>query len=324
MVRAAKDYPEVTFVAMTGDFAAICGVENLHNAFTDVYEARYVSGVIAGMKLKELIDAGKIDATLNMKDGNYKIGYVGAFPYAEVVSGYTAFYLGIKSVVSNVIMDVVFTSSWFDEEREAAGAEYLMAAGCVIIGQHADSTGAPSAIQAKHDAGQYTNVFCVGYNVDMIDDAEDAILTSPTNNWEVYYTMLFNNVLEGKDVPTDWSEGYAQDAVGLTKLNEKTIAAGTAERVAEVVAAIKAGTLQVFDTSKFTVGGQTLTSSKVNLSYMDFTATPPTVVYEGAEVEAITTVGGITYFAESVERAAPYFSLAIDGITQNDVDLSAQ
>lgn len=323
MAEVAKKHSSVNFVAMTGDYASICGIDNLYNAFTDVYESRYVSGVVAGMKLKELIDAGKIDETKNMKDGNYKIGYVGAFNYAEVVSGYTAFYLGLKSVVSNITMEVVYTQSWFHEQREAAGAEYLMADGCVIIGQHADSTGAPSAVQAKHVAGTYTNVYCVGYNVDMIEDAKDVILTSATNNWEVYYETLFTALLNGEKVPTEWSEGYSKNAVGLTELNKNTVAAGTDARVTEVVEAIKNGTLQVFDTSKFTVEGKEVTTAMIDPSYYDFSGSQPKLVYEGQKFEAIKSANGVSYFAESTFRAAPYFALRIDGIVElNDVDLT--
>ena len=104
MQQAAQEYPDVTFVADTGDTAAISGLANFKNAFTSVYESRYVSGVVAGMKLAELSEQGLITEANMDADGNVKIGYVGAFPYAEVVSGYTAFYLGVKSVVSNVSM----------------------------------------------------------------------------------------------------------------------------------------------------------------------------------------------------------------------------
>lgn len=319
MAEVAEQYPNVAFVAMTGDFASISGCANLYNAFTDVYEARFVSGVVAGLKLRELIDAGKIDESFNMADGNYKIGYVGAFNYAEVVSGYTAFYLGLKSVVSNVQMEVVYTDSWFSEPLEAAAAEKLMANGCVIIGQHADSTGAPTAVQAQHDAGKYTNVYCVGYNVDMIDNAPDVILTSSTNNWEVYYETLFTAVLNGEDIPQDWSEGYHSDAVGITALNEKTVAAGTADKVAEVVANIKSGAVRVFDTSTFKrADGSDVTEATFDFSYRDW-ANGGAVIYQGETKDMLKTdsATGITYFDESSFRAAPYFDIRIAGIVED-------
>jgi len=158
MAQAAQEMPDCTFVSMTGDYAGVAGIPNYKNAFTSVYESRYVSGVVAGLKLKELIETGVVTPealpTAFDENGNIKIGYVGAFDYAEVVSGYTAFYLGVKSVVPNVAMEVNYTNSWFDIDKEAAAAEALMANGCVIISQHADSTGAPAAVEKRWNEGQ--------------------------------------------------------------------------------------------------------------------------------------------------------------------------
>lgn len=316
MKTTADKFKDTTFVAMTGDFAAICGSDNLKNAFTSVYESRYVSGVVAGLKLKELVDGDKILDTNKNEDGTIKIGYVGAFPYAEVVSGYTAFYLGIKSVVSNISMEVVYTDSWFSEALEGQAAQYLMSQGCVIIGQHADSTGAPSAVQAAHEAGTYTNVYSVGYNVDMLTAAKDVALTSAANNWEVYYEYLFTKAINKEQIPTDWAAGYAQNAVSITALGS-ACAEGTADKVNEVIASIKSGSLKVFDVSTFTVNGENITEAIVDLSYMDFSGAAPQVVYAGESVNALKTENGITYFGESTLRAAPYFSIRIDGITEN-------
>lgn len=315
MKSVADKYSKVQFVAMTGDFAAISGASNLHNAFTNVYESRYVSGVVAGMKLAELVKNGEIKDE-NKNGDNIKIGYVGAFPYAEVVSGYTAFYLGLKSVVDNVTMEVVYTQSWFSEALEGEAAKYLMSQGCVIIGQHADSTGAPAAVQAARQAGTYTNVYSVGYNVDMLTAAPDVALTSAANNWEVYYETLFTLALDGKEIPTDWAKGYADNAVSITTLG-KACAEGTQEKVDATVAAIKDGSLKVFDTSKFTVGGEKVTEANVDLSYMDYSGSEPKVVYQGETKNALVTENGVTYFSESTLRAAPYFTLRIDGIVEN-------
>ena len=145
MLDAAEDYPDVTFVSCTGDMAATSGLDNYKNLFPYTYESRYVSGVVAGMKLKELMDAGTVT--------DPKVGYVGAYPYAEVVCGYTAFLLGIQTQVPEAYMEVQYTNSWYDPVAEGEAANALMARGCVIIGQHADSTGAPSAVQAQKDAG---------------------------------------------------------------------------------------------------------------------------------------------------------------------------
>lgn len=311
MADAAEEYTDVNFVAMTGDYAAISGLDNLFNAFTGVYESRYVSGVVAGMKLAELVKEDKIPATGYDKDGNIKIGYVGAFPYAEVKSGYTSFFLGIKSVVENVVMEVQYTSSWFDIEKEAAAADTLIKDGCVIIGQHADSTGAPDKVQSYFDNG--TVVYSVGYNVDMLETAPKAALTSATNVWEAYYEKLFSAAIKGEALPQDVALGYADGGVAITALGPE-VADGTAAKVAEVESALKAGTLHVFDTSKFTVDGKALDSCKIDLSYMDWAANK--VVYQGETVEAIKKDGDVSYFDESSFRAAPYFSLVIDGITE--------
>ena len=197
-VAGEPGYENITFVAATGDTAANSGLKNFKNCFTKVYESRYVSGIVAGMKLAELVKDGKVADNNKDADGNIKIGYVGAYPYAEVVSGYTAFYLGIKSVVENVVMEVQYTQSWFDIAAEGQAAKALMADGCIIIGQHADSTGAPAEVQAAYDAG--TVAYSIGYNVDMLSVAPKAALTSATNVWGVYYTYAFGQLLKGEDI----------------------------------------------------------------------------------------------------------------------------
>ena len=300
MQKAAGEYPDVQFVACTGDTASNSGLENFSNAFTFVFESRYVSGVVAGMKIKELVEAGKLTDANYDADGNVKIGYVGAYPYAEVVSGYTAYFLGVKSVYEKVSMEVSYTNSWFDIKAEGTAAEALAARGSVIICQHADSTGAPSAVQALNKNGQV--VYSVGYNVDMLSVAPDVALTSATNNWSVYYTYAIGAAMKGEKIATNWAEGYKTGAVAITALGS-ACAPGTAEKVAEVEAALKAGTLHVFDTSKFTVGGQTVTSCIVDMDG-NFANTDP------ADKEAIWD----GYFHESELRSAPSFSLIIDGI----------
>ena len=306
MVQAAAEYPDVQFVSMTGDFAAICGLDNMKNAFTNIYEARYVSGVVAGLKLQELVETGELTQEKHPEsfdgEGNIKVGYVGAYNYAEVVSGYTAFFLGIRSVMPNVVMEVNYTNSWFDIDKEGAAAEALIANGCVIIGQHADSTGAPAATEKEYQAGKLC--FSVGYNVDMQEAAPDTALTSATNNWGVYYTYAIETVMNGGQIDTDWAKGYADGAVGITELSP-ACAEGTAEYVEEVENQLRDGTLHVFDTSKYTVDGQQVTSDMIDLSYMD--------TYEGETKEAIQD----GYFAESTLRSAPYFAERIDGITED-------
>ena len=313
MAEVAKEYPDVTFIAMTGDFAHVSKIPNLKNAFTSVYESRYVSGVVAGLKLKELTEDGTLTSETHPenfdKDGNIKIGYVGAYNYAEVVSGYTAFFLGIKSVVPNVAMEVNYTNSWFDIDKEGQAAKALISNGCVIIGQHADSTGAPAEAEKQNKEGKIC--YSIGYNIDMLETAPNAALTSATNNWSVYYEYAIGAAMKGEEIATDWAKGYADDAVAITKLGE-SCAEGTQEYVDEVVGKIKDGSLKVFDTAAFTKDGAPVDSYSVDLSYMDFTTTPPTVVYEGETVEAIEDGA----FAESTYRSAPYFDIRIDGITE--------
>ena len=280
MLEAAQEYPEVQFCHATGYQAASSGLANMHNYFTSVYESRYVSGVVAGLKLNEMIADGKIT------EDQTKIGYVGAYPYAEVISGYTSFYLGAKSVCPSVTMEVKYTNSWasFDLEKECA--EALIADGCVLISQHADTTGAPTACEAA-------GVPVVGYNVSMIEAAPNWALTSASIDWGPYYTYAVQSVVDGTPIDTDWCKGFAEGANKITELNTACIAEGTEAKVEEVEQAIIDGTLHVFDTTTFTVGGETLDT------------------YEKNGIEYISD----GYFHESEFGSAPAFDIAIDGIT---------
>ena len=302
MQTAAKENPKIQFVSMTGDTARASGLGNFSNAFTKVYESRYVSGVVAGLKLQELAANNQIPAESIDANGNYKIGYVGAFPYAEVVSGYTAFFLGVQSIVPNVVMKVTYTNSWFDITAEGTTAEALMADGCIIICRHADSTGAPQAVQAAYDNGK--TVFSVGYNISMLEVAPDVALTSASNNWSRYYEYAMGAAMKGEKIATNWSQGYANDAVRITDLGPN-VAAGTAEKVDEVIAAIKDGTLKVFDTSKFTVGGKAVESAFATDSNGDFTPDCDEAIFDGC-------------YNESYFQSAPSFQLRIDGITESN------
>ena len=287
MIGAAREYPEIEFCHATGYQAATCGLDNVHNYFTSVYESRYVSGVVAGMKLNEMIADGTITADQCV------VGYVGAFPYAEVISGYTAFFLGIRSVCPEATMKVQYTNSWasFDLEKEAA--EALIAQGCVLISQHADTTGAPTACEAA-------GVPCVGYNVSMIATAPNTALTSASIDWAPYNTYAVECVINGEPIAVDWCQGYDTGANKITELNEGVVAEGTAEKVAEVEAALVSGDLKVFDTSTFTIGGETLESLiEANADYAKYAD----YVSDG-------------YFHESELASAPSFDIIVDGIEQ--------
>jgi Uncharacterized ABC-type transport system, periplasmic component/surface lipoprotein len=295
---------------MTGDLAAASAATNDKNAFTDVYESRYVSGVVAGLKLKQLVEDGLVADKNKDADGNIKIGYVGAYNYAEVVSGYTAFYLGLKSVVSNVAMKVQYTNEWFHYEKEYQTAKSLIADGCIIIGQHADSEGAPTACEEAYLAG--TRVYSIGYNVDMLEAAPHAALTSATNTWAVYYAYAFATALKGETIVTDWAKGYNDGAVAITAINGKVFKTDPSAEVKAVVDSIKAGTLKVFDTSKFTVKGVKVTTT---VGHADMG------VWNGTSVDPCTynyikTEGDVSYFSESTRISAPAFALRIDGITE--------
>ena len=288
LIRAAKEYPDVVFCHATGQKAAKhTELNNIFNYFDSIYEARYVSGIVAGMKLKALMDEGKVTDPY--------VGYVGAYPYAEVVSGYTAFFLGIRSIVPEAHMDVQYTKEWFDLVKESEAANALMARGCVIIGQHADSTGAPSAVQAKYEAGE--TVFSVGYNIDMLSVAPDVALTSPQNNWGAYYTYAFEQVMNGKKPEQDWCHGYSNNAVQISPLG-KACAAGTQEAVDAAIEKIKSGELKVFDCSTFTVNGEHLTSYDKSHGFEG-----TQLIWDG-------------YFHESEVISAPLFDIRIDGITE--------
>ncbi len=310
MTLAAEENPEVEFLIATGDTAGVDHCGNTHNFYTHIYESRYVTGVVAGMKIAELEEKGALTENNYNEDGTIKIGYVGAFPYAEVVSGYTAFYLGIKSVVDNVAMDVIYTNSWADATADQQAAETLLGRGCCIISQHSDSTGGAAVIEdaiKKRDAVCYV----IGYNIDMLSVAPTAVLTSAQNDWSVYYTYVLGLAAEGrmKDIPIDWAEGYTSGTNKISSLGD-SCAEGTAEKVKEVEEGIMNGTLDVFDTSKFTVDGEKIDSHIFNTSTMnsDYSA----VLYEGTDFECIQDGA----FRESEVRSAPYFDLRIDGITE--------
>ena len=292
MIQAAKEFPEVQFCHATGTKAHTEGLSNYHNAFASIYEGRYLAGVAAGMKLNEMIEAGEFTAE------EAKMGYVGAFTYAEVVSGYTSFYLGAKSVCPSVTMDVTFTGSWYDETAEKEGANKLIDGGCKLISQHADSMGAPTACETR-------GVPNVSYNGSTVDACPNTFIVSSRINWAPYYEFVITSVMNGTEIPADWTGTLATGSVVLTDVNEQAAAAGTADKLAEVRKALEDGTTHVFDTATFTVGGETLTSFLADVD------TDP--AYTG-DTEVIAD----GYFHESEFRSAPYFDRQIDGINLLD------
>ena len=294
MIEVAKANPEVQFCHSTGTRAHTEGLANYHNAFASIYEGRYLAGIAAGLKLNAMIEAGDIKAD------EAKMGYVGAFTYAEVVSGYTSFYLGAKSVCPTVTMDVTFTGSWYDETLEKEGAEKLIQGGCKLISQHADSLGAPTACE---NAG----VPNVSYNGSTQAACPNTYIISSRINWAPYYEYAITAAMNGEAIDADWTGTLATGSVVLTDVNTTAAAEGTQEAIDAVKAELENGTRHVFDCSTFTVKGETLTSSMADVN-TDPNYTPDT--------EAI--VDG--YFAESTFRSAPYFDLQIDGINLLDTN----
>ena len=305
LIQAAKEFPEVQFCHATGTKAHTEGLSNYHNAFAAIYEGRYLAGVAAGLKLNEMIEAGEFTAE------EAKMGYVGAFTYAEVVSGYTSFYLGAKSVCPSVTMEVTFTGSWYDETAEKEGANKLIQNGCKLISQHADSMGAPTACEVA-------GVPNVSYNGSTVAACPNTFIVSSRINWAPYYEYVVNCVKNGEAIAADWTGTIATGSVVLTDVNEQAAAAGTADKIAAVKADIEAGKLHVFDVATFTVSGDNVKDTmKVDAdghvtSYMADVDTDP--AYTG-DTEVVEN----GFFNESAKRSAPYFDLSIDGITLLDV-----
>ena len=291
LLEVAKEFPEVEFAHATGTMAHTENLANFHNAFASIYEGRYLAGVAAGLKLNELKEAGKL------KGEKPLMGYVGAFTYAEVISGYTSFYLGAKSVCPDVEMKVQFTGSWYDEKEEKAAAEALIALGCDLISQHADSMGAPTACE---NAG----IPNVSYNGSTVESCPNTFIVSSRINWAPYFEYMINQKNAGEAIDTDWTGTIETGSVVLTDVNAQAAAAGTVEAIETVKAEFAAGTRKVFDTAAenfITVNGEALASYLADVD-TDAAFTPDT--------EAVAD----GYFHESEYRSAPYFDVKIDGI----------
>lgn len=293
IIEAAKEYPDIQFSHATGTKAHTENLDNYHNAFASIYDGRYLAGIAAGMKINEMIANGDIT------EDQAKMGYVGAYTYAEVISGYTSFFLGARSVCPSVTMEVTFTGSWYDETAEKEGANKLIQDGCVLISQHADSMGAPTACETA-------GVPNVSYNGSTESACPNTFIVSSRINWEPYFEYAINCVANGTPIDTDWCGSLETESVVLTDLGSAA-AEGTQEAIDAAKADLIAGKVHTFDTSTFTVGGETLTSYEADID-TDPDYTPDhEVVLDG-------------YFHESGEgfRSAPYFNVQIDGITLLD------
>ena len=288
MIQAAKEFPNVQFCHATGTKAHTEGLDNYHNAFASIFQGRYLAGIAAGMKLNEMIEAGDIKAE------EAKMGYVGAYTYAEVISGYTSFFLGAKSVCPSVTMEVQFTGSWYDATEEKNAAEALIANKCVLISQHADSMGAPGACEAA-------GVPNVSYNGSTYDSCPTTFIVSSRIDWAPYFNYIIGCVSKGEAISADWCGGIEEGSVVLTGINQDVAAEGTVDAIKKAVADLKDGKVSVFDTKNFTVGDKALETYTADVD-TDAAFTP--------ETEAVEN--GI--FTESTKRSAPYFDVRIDGI----------
>lgn len=291
MLQAAQECPDVEFCHATGTMAHTAGLANFHNGFAAIYEGRYLAGIAAGMKLNEMKENGQLKGDVPM------LGYVGAFTYAEVISGYTSFYLGAKSVCPDVQMKVQFTGSWYDEKEEKTAAEALINAGCDLISQHADSMGAPTACE---NAG----VPNVSYNGSTLESCPNTFIVSSRINWAPYFEYIVNQNADGEAIDTDWTGTIATGSVVLTDVNTAVAAEGTVEAIEAAKTALENGEIHVFDTAAdnfITVGGAKLDSYMADVDTdADYTA----------DTEAVSD----GYFHESEYRSAPYFNVQIDGI----------
>ena len=289
MLTVAGDYPDTVFAGLTNEGSMRDSLDNTVNAFPNIFEGRYLEGVIAGCKLQQMVDEGEIAPEEAV------IGYVGAYTFAEVISGYTSFYLGAKSVCPSATMKVEFIGSWGDPTMEANTAQDLIDKGCVLISQHSDSTTPATTAQSN-------GVYHVGYNISMIDVAPDSSLSSSRIDWTNYFVYVIETAVNGGTVDPDYTgHGLKDGDVALCELNEAIAAPGTEETVQAAKAAIEAGELHVFDTSKFTVGGQEATSALVDMTG-DFVGDEGyDAIFDG-------------YYHESYFKSAPAFDLRIDGI----------
>lgn len=308
VIKAAKEYPDVQFFHATGTNAKLAEVSNFHNAFASIYEGRYLAGVVAGLKLNELIEKGEITAE------EAKLGYISAKPYAECISGYTSYYLGAKSVCPSATMTVTYTDSWADLNLEQEAAKKLIKAGVVLMSEHADTDGSPMACENATKGG--TPVYHVGYNINFNDIAPNANLVSSKIDWTPYFEHIFTKVAAGEDVEADYCGSLETGSVILTEYNDANVTEEMKAKVEEVKKGLIDGSIKVFDTSTFTV---TLDREENKFVVAEVDAeghltsfTADAVTDEKFTPDTESVIDGEV--AESVHRSAPYFNIIIDGI----------
>ena len=304
LLKAAKEFKDVQFCHATGTMAHTEKLANFHNAFASIYEGRYLVGIAAGLKLKEMMAA---DSTIVPK-----IGYVGAFTYAEVISGYTSFYLGVKEIVPEVKMEVQFTGSWYDEIEEKNAANALIENGCVLISQHADSMGAPSVCEEK-------GVPNISYNVSNAEACPNTFIVASKIDWTPYFKLICEKTMAGKgnEIPADYTGNLETGSVVLTEVNEKAAAKDTQKKIDEYKSQLQGINREVFELKNFTVTvddtkNKNATVTEKGVLTSDLADVDTDEAFTG-DTEVVSEDGKL--FEESKYRSAPYFDLQIDGIT---------
>ena len=228
----AEEYPEIYFSHGTGYMS---NGKNFNNYFGRIYQARYLSGIVAGMNTKSNL-----------------IGYVAAqdSSNSEVTGGIDAFAIGVASVNPDAKINVVVTNSWYDPEKEEAASRQLLDMGCDVMAQHCD-TAYPQTL------AQERGVYGIGYNSDMSKETPDSCLTSVIWNWSAYYTSAVKSIIDGSWDGSNYYGGMAEGLVGITNL-ASFAAEGTQEKVDEATAAILSGQSNVFDGVITTNTGETI------------------------------------------------------------------
>lgn len=217
----AEKYPDVYFSHGTGYMS---NGKNFNNYFGRIYQARYLSGIVAGM---------------NTKDN--KIGYVAAqdSSNSEVTGGIDAFAIGVESVNPKAKIYVDVTNSWYDEKKEKKASERLLNMGCDVMTQHCDTPYPQTLAQEK-------GVYGIGYNSDMSKETPDSCLTSVIWNWSAYYTSAVKSIIDGTWDGSNYYGGMAEGLVSITDL-ASFAAEGTQQKVDEATAEILSGDNNVFD-----------------------------------------------------------------------------
>ena len=247
-IDLAREFQDVQFCQVSLPNVSLEGApDNYHTFNGEIYQARYVSGVAAGMKLRQLLDSGAILPQDAM------VGYVGANSSSEVISGYTAFLLGIRTVAPEAVMRVRYTGSWSNYNAEKEAARELIKEGCVIISQHVNTMASAAACEEATAAGQ--RVYHVGYHQSMMDVAPSSALVSVRTNWYPYIRQAVEAVMTGQVIEqtveahahgNDMSAGFESGWVEMLELNNYIAAEGTEAKVKKTIENLTKGRVQVF------------------------------------------------------------------------------